>query len=68
MKARNWNAVAAHLRNSGGAMRDRRAPRGGARNLHAEWLEEAREELAGEDGTDVEVRPRAEGARGGRGR
>lgn len=39
VKARNWTAVAAWNRN-GGPMRDRRAPRGGARNEHAEYMDE----------------------------
>jgi len=38
-------AVAAALR-VGGAMKDRRAPRGGARNNHREWLAEAEEAKA----------------------
>lgn len=45
---RDWNAVAAKFRNSGGAMRDRRAPRGGARNEQAEFLAEADEDEAPE--------------------
>lgn len=38
-KPRNWLAVHAHNRR-GGAMKDRRAPKGGARNEQKELLEE----------------------------
>ena len=43
-KIRDYVAMSACLR-SGGFMKDRRAPRGGARNLHQEYLGEAMEEL-----------------------
>jgi len=43
-KFRDYNAMGACLRNSG-FMHDRRAPRGGARNYHKEYLEDAMEEL-----------------------
>ena len=39
IKVRDYNAMDACLRN-GGFMKDRRAPRGGARNYHQEYLEE----------------------------
>jgi hypothetical protein len=32
IKARNWNAVDAHFRNSAGSMKDRRSERGGTKN------------------------------------
>ena len=43
VKARDYNAMDACLRN-GGFMHDRRAPRGGARNYHQEYLEDAMSE------------------------
>lgn len=44
-KIRSQFAVDAALR-VGGPMKDRRAPRDGARNLHSEYLEEAMDEMA----------------------
>ena len=44
VKFRDYNAMDACLRSSG-YMKDRRAPRGGARNYHSEYMEEAMEEL-----------------------
>ena len=43
-KIRSRHAVEAALR-VGGPMKDRREPRGGSRNLHREYLEEAETEL-----------------------
>jgi hypothetical protein len=43
-KARDYNAMGACLRTAG-YMKDRRAPRGGSRNNHREYLEEALEEF-----------------------
>ena len=43
-KIRDYNAMDACLR-SGGFMKDRRTPRGGSRNYHKEYLEEAMEEM-----------------------
>tara|TARA_R100000152_G_C6633519_1_gene80350 strand:- start:213 stop:467 length:255 start_codon:yes stop_codon:yes gene_type:complete len=40
IKARNWNAVAAHFRNSAGAMKDRRKGRGGACNTSRDLLDD----------------------------
>ena len=40
IKARNWNAVAAHFRNSAGAMKDRRKSRGGACNSSRDLLDD----------------------------
>jgi hypothetical protein len=42
-KARDYNAMDACLR-AAGFMKDRRAPRGGARNFHQEYLEDAMSE------------------------
>ena len=39
IKARDWNAVAAHFRNSAGAMKDRRKGRGGACNSSRDLLD-----------------------------
>ena len=36
VKARNWNAVDAHFRNSAGSMKDRRSERGGTKNDNRE--------------------------------
>lgn len=41
---RNWYAVAAHNRNSGGPMKDRRTPRGGNHNDMREYLAEYEED------------------------
>ena len=38
IKTRDWNAVAAHFRNSAGAMKDRRKGRGGSRNNSRDLL------------------------------
>ena len=38
-KVRNWHAVAAHNR-VGGAMHDRRAPRGGCTNDNRDYIDE----------------------------
>lgn len=43
IKARDYNAMDACLRTAG-PMHDRRAPRGGARNYHQEYLEDAMSE------------------------
>jgi hypothetical protein len=43
---RNGTAVAALSRNSAGPMRHRLQPRGGARNLQAEYLEDYEEDYA----------------------
>ena len=40
IKARDWNAVAAHFRNSAGAMKDRRKGRGGACNTSRDLLDD----------------------------
>ena len=40
IKTRDWNAVAAHFRNSAGAMKDRRKGRGGARNTSRDLLDD----------------------------
>ncbi len=37
---RNWNAVSAHARNSGGSMHDRREGRGGCQNEQRDYLDE----------------------------
>lgn len=54
MKQRDWNAVSAHFRQAG-SMRDRRAPRGGARNEARELIDEGLEALAEEQGFDAEA-------------
>ncbi len=38
VKTRNWNAVDAHFRNSAGAMKDRRSPRGGSENRSRDYI------------------------------
>ena len=40
IKTRNWNAIAAHFRNSAGAMKDRRTERGGACNTSRDLLDD----------------------------
>ena len=40
IKTRDWNAVAAHFRNSAGAMKDRRKGRGGACNTSRDLLDD----------------------------
>ncbi len=50
IKARNWTAVAAIQRHAG-PMHDRRDPRGGDRNLQAEYLDEAICESCGDTAT-----------------
>tara|TARA_B100001559_G_scaffold103335_1_gene86902 strand:- start:616 stop:840 length:225 start_codon:yes stop_codon:yes gene_type:complete len=40
IKTRDWNAVAAHFRNSAGAMKDRRKGRGGTRNSSRDLLDD----------------------------
>jgi len=40
LKARDWNAVAAHFRNSAGAMKDRRVSRGGDTNTSRDLLDD----------------------------
>lgn len=44
-KTRNFIAVDAHFRNSAGAMKHRNAPRRGAKNDTADYLEEALDEM-----------------------
>lgn len=44
IKARNWNAVSAILRNAG-PMKDRRAPRGGSSNESRDLIYEAQDEI-----------------------
>ena len=39
VKARNWNAVDAHFRNSAGAMKDKRDERMGARNNSRDFVD-----------------------------
>lgn len=39
-KPRDWNAVAAHFRNSAGAMKDRRSERGGTCNSSRDFLDD----------------------------
>ena len=45
VKARNWNAVDAHFRNSAGSMKDRRTERGGAKNNNRDLLDEYQDDL-----------------------
>lgn len=52
--ARDTHNVSAALR-VGGAMKDRRAPRGGARNEFAEYLEEAYELAGIEEEVEADV-------------
>ena len=46
---RDWNAVDAHFRNSGGAMKDRREERGGAKNYSRDLLVDYDMEISEDD-------------------
>lgn len=50
---RNWNAVDAWFRR-GGAMKDRRSPRGGAKNTTSDYMEEYYEVSASEESSEAE--------------
>lgn len=52
---RNFAAVSAHMRAGAGSMRDKRQPRGGARNEMAELLAEMEEESS--EVTEPEMEP-----------
>lgn len=48
-RLRNWVAVAAHFRGSAGSMKDRRAPRRGARNESRDLIHQGIEEFQEEE-------------------
>jgi len=49
VKTRNWNAVDAHFRNSAGAMKDKRSPRGGSKNRSRDYIDDFLLEAQEED-------------------
>lgn len=51
---RNWNAVDAWFRR-GGAMKDRRSTRGGARNSTSDYLEEYYDVSASDDTSEAKL-------------